>query len=102
MANKVQRKVNKVLREFNKGFAKDINPYNEFRLKQFKRMGRDEYETMFLVHVYRGDTMVASGWFDTHEITGLGNEVVGRRFFWFVNNKVAENKNGAAKDFTKN
>jgi len=97
MADKVQRKVNKVLREFNKGFTKDIDPYNEFYIRQANRMGREPYESMFLIKLYRGDKMVASKWFDTYEIAGVGRQVVGREFFWFVNNGVAETVNGAAK-----
>ena len=89
MADKTQRKVNKVLRGFNKGFAKDIAPYNAFKLKQFRRVVRNEYESWFLVQLYYNDTLVNAKWFDTLEITGVDNQLVGREFFWFVNHEVA-------------
>ena len=93
MADKTQRKVNKVLREFNKGFAKDIAPYNQFRLKQFKRVGREPYEAMFLVNLYKADKLVSTKWLDYLEIVGVGKQVVGREMFWWVNNEVARSAN---------
>lgn len=94
MANKVQRKVNKVVKRFNKGFQRDIHPYNVFSIRQFKASPSQEshYENMYLLHLYKGDKVVSTKWLDYGEIVGFGNQVVGRAFFWWVNNEVVKNK----------
>lgn len=91
MANKYQRKVNKVLKGFNKGFSKDIAPYNQFRLSQFKKIeNRDcAFENMYLIHLYKGKELVETKWFEYLQIVGLGKQNVGRKFFWWLNNSVA-------------
>ena len=91
MANKYQRKVNKVLKSFNKSFSKDIAPYNQFRLCQFKRIeSRDcGYENFYLIHLYKGKELVGTKWFEYLQIVGLGKQVVGSKFFWWLNNSVA-------------
>lgn len=97
MANKFQRKINKVLREFNKGFKKDIYPYNQFRLCQFKRFESREstFENVYLIHLYKGKDLVATSWFDYLQIIGLGKQFTGSRFFWWLNNSVAKEVNKA-------
>ena len=97
MANKYQKKVNKVLKGFNKGFSKDITPYNQFRLRQFKRVeNRDySYENLYLIHLYKGKDLVGFKWFEYRQIVGLGKQNVGRKFFWWLNNSVAKEVNKA-------
>lgn len=94
MANKYQRKINKVMREFNKGFKRDIYPYNLFSIRQFKaqpsRVGY--YENMYLLHLYKGDKLVSTKWLDYGDIVGFDSQFVGRNLFWWVNNAVAEHK----------
>ena len=94
MADKRQRQVNRVVRAFNKGFAKDITPYNTFSLKQERRLGRD-WDTYFVITLYKDGVGIRSKMFDYYDVVGFKN--VGREFFWFVNNTVAEIVNGAAK-----
>ncbi len=93
MANKPQRKVNKSVRVFNKGFQRDIHPYNSFRIKQFKASLSKEtyYENMYLLHLYKGDKLVSTKWLDYGQIVGFGEQFVGYAFFWWVNNEVAKN-----------
>lgn len=94
MADKRQRQVNRVVRAFNKGFEKDITPYNTFMLKQERRLGRD-WDTYFVITLYKDGVGVRSQIFEYYDVVGFKN--VGREFFWFVNNTVAEIVNGAAK-----
>jgi hypothetical protein len=94
MADKKQRKVNRVVRAFNKGFEKDIAPYNKFRLKQERRLGRD-FDTYYVITLYKDGVGIRSKMFDYYNIVGF--KYVGREFFWFVNNAVAETVNGVAK-----
>ena len=95
MANKYQRKVNKVVRTFNKGFERDIHPYNVFSVKQFKVLPSREgyFENMYLLHLYKADKLVSTKWLDYLEIVGAGKQVVGREMFWWVNNEVAKSVN---------
>lgn len=95
MANKAQRKVNKVLRGFNKGFAKDITPYNQFRLSQFKRVESREFtfENMYQIDLYKGEDLIATKWFEYYQIVGFGKQFTGRDFFWWVNNEIAKEVN---------
>jgi uncharacterized protein (DUF2461 family) len=80
---KYQRKVNRKIRLFNKGFSKDISPYNQFKVMQSKRVGdREPYEAMFLIDLYKGDSLVSSKWLDYHEI-------VGRNLWSWLNKAVA-------------
>ena len=97
MANKYQRKVNKVLKVFNKGFSKDIAPYNQFRLSQFKRIESRDYafENFYLIHLYKGKELVGAEWFQYLEIVGVGRQIVGSDFFWWLNNSVAKKVNKA-------
>ena len=92
MANKYQRKVNKVLKGYNKAFSKDIAPYNEFRLRQFEKIeSRDcAFENVYLIQLYRGKDLVDTKRFRYIEIIGLGKQVTGRKFFWWLNNSVAK------------
>lgn len=94
MADKRQRKVNSVVRAFNKGFAKDIAPYNTFSLKQERRLGSD-WDTYYVITLYKDGVGIRSKMFDYYDVVGFKH--VGREFFWFVNNTVAETVNGAAK-----
>lgn len=95
MANKFQRKINKVLREFNKSFKKDIYPYNQFSLCQFKRVESREFafENMYLIHLCQGKKIIATKWFEYYEIVGLGKQFTGRQFFWWLNNTIAKEVN---------
>lgn len=97
MADKRQRNVNREVRAFNKGFANDIAPYNTFRLKQERRLGRD-WDSMWVLTLYKDGVGVRSKVFDYYEIVSVsGKGRVAREIFWFVNNTVAELVNGAAK-----
>jgi hypothetical protein len=90
---KYQRKVNSAIERFNKGFIVDIAPYNEFVVKQFKRQGdRGRYEALWLIHVYRGESLVASKWLSYYDIVGIGRAKVGKALFWFVNEAVFRGK----------
>lgn len=92
MANKYQRKVNKVLKGYNKAFSKDIAPYNEFRLRQSERVENSDcaFENVYLIQLYKGKDLVEFKWFKYLEIVGLGKQVIGRKFFWWLNNSVAK------------
>lgn len=94
MANKFQRKVNKAVKRVNKGFKRDIHPYNVFSIRQFKAsLSREtHYENMYLLHLYKGDKVVSTKWLDYGDIVGVGSQLVGREFFWWVNNAVVEHK----------
>ena len=101
MSDKRQRKVNREVRLFNKGFAKDIAPYNTYEVRQEKRLGRD-WDSYWVLTVYKDGVGIRSKMFEYYDIVSLGGKTrVARELFWFVNNTVVETKNGAAKDFTK-
>jgi hypothetical protein len=102
MSDKRQRKVNREVRLFNKGFAKDIAPYNTFVLKQERRLGRD-WDSYWVLTIYKDNVGIRSKMFEYYDIvSSSGKGRVARELFWFVNNTVAQTVNGAAKDFTKN
>jgi len=86
-----QRKINKVLRAFNKGMSKDIAPYNAFYVRQFKRIGdRSPYEAMFLLQLYCNGAMVSAKWLEYHDIVGFGKQFLGRNFYYWLNNAIAK------------
>ena len=91
MANKNQRKVNKKIRLFNESFSKDIAPYNTYKIKQVKCVGRD-LETIYLLHITKDNKVVASKWFEYYEIKGFHKNGVGRQFFWWVNDSIVKTK----------
>ena len=97
MANKYQRKVNNVLKGFNKGFRKDIAPYNQFRLRQFERIENSDcsFENFYLIHLYKDKELVSAKWFKYLEIVGLGKQNVGRKFFWWLNDEIVRTVNKA-------
>ena len=97
MANKYQRKVNKVLKSFNKSFSKDVYPYNQFRLCQFKRIESREcaFENFYLVHLYKGKDLIQTKWFEYLQIVGVGKQFTGREFFWWLNNSIVREVNKA-------
>lgn len=90
---KQQRKVNRIIRLFNNGFANDIWPYNQFRLKQAKRVNeREPYEADFLIDLYKGDSLIASKWFDYMEIAYTSHQ-----FYKWLNNEVVRAVNKEVK-----
>ena len=102
MADKRQRNVNREVRLFNKGFAKDIAPYNTYELRQEKRIGRD-WDSYWVLTLYKDSVGIRTKMFEYYDIvSSSGKGRVARELFWFVNNTVVETKDGAAKDFTKN
>jgi hypothetical protein len=102
MADKKQRNVNREVRLFNKGFAKDIAPYNTYELRQEKRLGRD-WDSYWVLTIYKDGVGIRTKMFEYYDIvSSSGKARVARELFWFVNNTVAQTVNGAAKDFTKN
>jgi hypothetical protein len=93
MANKYQRKVNRSVRLFNESFKKDIAPYNEYRLHQVKKDGRERWESGWLLEMSRNGEALEQKWFDYHDIVGLGRkQAVGRLFFWWVNDVIIRTK----------
>ena len=94
MANKYQRKVNASVKRFNKGFQRDITPYNEYRLEQVKQEGRERWESFWTLRLTRNGISLGEKWFDYHDVVGLGGrELVGRELFWWVNDLIIRTKN---------
>jgi hypothetical protein len=94
MANKYQRKVNASVKRFNKSFQKDIAPYNEYRLQQVKQVGRNVWESLWVLELAKNGVSLGQKWLNYHDIIGLGGrQVVGRELFWWVNDLVIKTKN---------
>jgi hypothetical protein len=94
MSNNIQRKVNRTIRLLNRGLSKDIAPYNTYNIRQVKAyLSREtHYENMYIMHLYKDDSLISSKWLDYSDIVGLGNQVVGHKLFWWLNNAIVETK----------
>lgn len=95
MSDKTQRKINRTIRLFNRGFKNDIAPYNAFNIHQFKAsLSRDsKYDNMYLLQLYKSDRLVSSKWLDYGQITGFGHDKVGYKLYSWLNNAVVREVN---------
>ena len=94
MANKYQRRVNKSIRLLNKSFKKDVAPYNEYNLHQVKQVGRNVWESLWVLELTKNGVSLGQKWLDYHDIIGLGGnyQVIGRELYWWVNNLIVKTK----------
>lgn len=95
MSNKIQRKVNRTIRLLNRGLSKDIAPYNTYNIRQVKaHLSREtHYENMYIMHLYKDDSLVSSKWFSYTDIVGLLENSIGYDLFWWLNNAIVKTKN---------
>ncbi len=95
MADKYQRKINKQIKLFNKGFEKDISPYCEYRVKQVERCNPKKYwESLWRLQLTKGGEVVSERWLSFYDIINpRGNNYIGRELFWWVNNAVRRTEN---------
>jgi hypothetical protein len=95
MADKYQRKINKQIKLFNKGFEKDISPYSIYRVKQVERRNPKKYwESLWRLQLTKGSEVVSERWLSFYEIINpRGDNYVGRELFLWVNNEVVRTKN---------
>jgi hypothetical protein len=92
MSDKLQRKVNREIRLFNKGLINDIAPYNSFRIKQEKRLGND-YESAWIISILKDDQVIATKLLDFYDIVSVrGAGYAAKGLYWYLNDTIIKNK----------
>jgi len=94
MADKYQRKINKQIKLFNKGFEKDIVPYCEYRVLQRKRLTpRNVWESLWHLQITRNGEVISERWLSFYDIINpRGERYIGKELFSWLNNEVARTK----------
>jgi hypothetical protein len=95
MADRFQRKINKQIKLFNKGFEKDISPYCMYRVRQVERYNpKNVWESAWRLQLTKGGEVISERWLSFYEIINpRGENYAGRELFWWLNNEVVRTKN---------